>query len=167
MEHAIEDYLECNSWTPNLFLHINKELNCSVSLYMSLWVLLHGVGSLSLMKVFKRKLSGHLVEILERGFKHQFLLWLLFSGPIMSNSSFRASLSLTISRVCSSSCPLHQWCYPAISSSDALFSFCLQSFPESLGLFQWIGCSHQVTKILELQFSISPPNEWVFRADFL
>ena len=32
--------------------------------------------------------------------------------------------------VCPSSCPLHQWCYPAISSSDALF-FCHQSFPAS------------------------------------
>ena len=30
-----------------------------------------------------------------------------------------------------SSCPLHQWCHPAISSSDALFSFCPQSFPAS------------------------------------
>ena len=30
-----------------------------------------------------------------------------------------------------SSCPLHQWCHPAISFSDALFSFCLQSFPAS------------------------------------
>ena len=26
---------------------------------------------------------------------------------------------------------LHQWCHPAISSSDALFSFCPQSFPPS------------------------------------
>ena len=34
-------------------------------------------------------------------------------------------------RVCPSSCPLHQWCHPAISSSDTLFSFCLQSFPAS------------------------------------
>ena len=33
--------------------------------------------------------------------------------------------------VCPSLCPLHQWCQPAISSSDALFSFCPQSFPES------------------------------------
>ena len=31
--------------------------------------------------------------------------------------------------VCPSSCPLHQWCQLAISSSDALFSFCPQSFP--------------------------------------
>ena len=33
--------------------------------------------------------------------------------------------------VCPSSCPLHLWCCPAISSSDSLFSFCLQSFPAS------------------------------------
>ena len=30
--------------------------------------------------------------------------------------------------VCSNSCPLSWWCYPAISSSAAPFSFCLQSF---------------------------------------
>ena len=34
-------------------------------------------------------------------------------------------------KVCPSSCPLHRWCHPAISSSDALFSFCPQSFPGS------------------------------------
>ena len=34
-------------------------------------------------------------------------------------------------RVCPSSCPLPQWCHPAISSSDALFSSCPQSFPAS------------------------------------
>ena len=33
--------------------------------------------------------------------------------------------------VCPSSCPLHRCCHPAISSSDALFSFCLQSSPAS------------------------------------
>ena len=32
---------------------------------------------------------------------------------------------------CSNSCPLSQWCHPAISSSAAAFSFCLQSFPAS------------------------------------
>ena len=36
-------------------------------------------------------------------------------------------------RVYPSSCPLQQWCHPAISSSDALF-FCSQSFPV-LGTF--------------------------------
>ena len=34
-------------------------------------------------------------------------------------------------RVCSNSYPLSQWCYLTISSSTALFSFCLQSFPAS------------------------------------
>ena len=33
-------------------------------------------------------------------------------------------------RVCPSSCPLHEWCHPAISSSDTLF-FCPQPFPAS------------------------------------
>ena len=33
--------------------------------------------------------------------------------------------------VCSSSCPLSQWCHPAISSSVIPFSSCPQSFPAS------------------------------------
>ena len=33
--------------------------------------------------------------------------------------------------VCPGSCSLHQWCHPAISPSDTLFSFCPQSFPAS------------------------------------
>ena len=37
--------------------------------------------------------------------------------------------------VYSNSCPLSQWCYPAISSSVIPFSSCLQSFPAS-GSFQ-------------------------------
>ena len=31
-------------------------------------------------------------------------------------------------KVCPTSCPLHCWCHPPISSSDTLFSFCPQSF---------------------------------------
>ena len=37
--------------------------------------------------------------------------------------------------VCSSSCPLHWWCHPTVSSSITLFSFCPQSFLAS-GTFQ-------------------------------
>ena len=33
--------------------------------------------------------------------------------------------------VCPNSSPLSQWCHPTISSSEALFSFGLQSFPAS------------------------------------
>ena len=47
----------------------------------------------------------------------------------------QASLSITISRACSNSCPLSQWCHPTISSSVIPFSSCLQSFPAS-GSFQ-------------------------------
>ena len=35
------------------------------------------------------------------------------------------------SRACSNSCPMSQWCHPAISSSVAVFSFCPQSWPAS------------------------------------
>ena len=37
-------------------------------------------------------------------------------------------------RVCSDSCPVSWWCYPTISSSAILLSFCLWSFP-ALGSF--------------------------------
>ena len=33
--------------------------------------------------------------------------------------------------VCPSSCSLHQWCHPAISSSETLFSFCPWCLPAS------------------------------------
>ena len=52
----------------------------------------------------------------------------LFATPW--TASCQASLSLTISQVWPSSCSLHRWCHPAISSSDALFS-CPQSFSAS------------------------------------
>ena len=61
----------------------------------------------------------------------------LFSCPVMSDSlqchglqHAKPPCPSPFSGVCSSSCPLHQWCHPAISSSDALF-FCPQFFPVS------------------------------------
>ena len=50
--------------------------------------------------------------------------------------------------VWTSSCPLSWWCYLTTSSSAAPSSFCFQSFPAQ-GLFQWVGSSHQVAKVLE------------------
>ena len=41
-------------------------------------------------------------------------------------------LSLTIFQSCPSSCSLHRWWCAAISSSDAFFFFCPQSFPASV-----------------------------------
>ena len=63
---------------------------------------------------------------------------LLFSHPVVYCSLWPCGLQHTgppccspSPKVCPSSYPLHQWCHPAISSSDTLFSFCLQSFPAS------------------------------------
>ena len=66
-------------------------------------------------------------------------MWLLlFSCPVTFNSLWPHGLQHTrppcpspSPRVCPNSYSLHQWCHPAISSSDTLFSFCPQSFPAS------------------------------------
>ena len=46
-------------------------------------------------------------------------------------AAHQSPLSIAISRTCSNSCPLSQWCYLTISSSATPFSFFLQSFPAS------------------------------------
>ena len=60
---------------------------------------------------------------------------LLFSHPVMSDSFNPMDCSTAgpspPPKVCPGSCPLFQWCHPAISSSDTLLSFCPQSFPAS------------------------------------
>ena len=68
---------------------------------------------------------------------HCSLLFLL-KRPVMSDSlqphvlqHARPPCPSPSPRVCPSSCPLHQWCHPAMSSSEALFSFCPLSFPAS------------------------------------
>ena len=43
----------------------------------------------------------------------------------------RPPYPLPTPRVYPNSCPLSRWCHPTISSSVALFSSCLQSFPAS------------------------------------
>ena len=66
--------------------------------------------------------------------------------------------------VCSNSCPSSQWCHPTIppllSPSPPAFSL-----SQHQGLFQWIGSSHQVSQVVELQ----PQHQsfqWIFRIDF-
>ena len=58
-------------------------------------------------------------------------------------------------RVCLSSCSLHQWCRPA-SSRSAL------SLSQHQGLLQRVICSHQMTKILQLQHQAF---QSIFRVD--
>ena len=63
----------------------------------------------------------------------------------MSGSSVCPPLS---PRVCSCWYPLSWWCYLTISPFTVLFSFCLPFSPASAST----GSSHQVVKVLELQF---------------
>jgi len=65
-------------------------------------------------------------------------LLLLLSHPVVSDSLRPHGLQHTRSpcpspspEACPSVCSLHRRCHPAISSSDAFFSFCPQSFPAS------------------------------------
>ena len=71
----------------------------------------------------------------------------LFATPWIA--AHQASLFITNSWVYSNSCPLSQWCHPAISSV-APFSFCPQSLPASgtfpmSQLFIWGGQSARVS----------------------
>ena len=73
----------------------------------------------------------------------------LFANPwTAAHQAFLSSLS---PRVCSNSCPLTRGCHATNSSFVAPFSSCPQSFPAS-GSFPIVGFSHQVAKVLELQF---------------
>ena len=73
-------------------------------------------------------------------------------------------------RVYPNSCPLSQWCHPAISSSVVPFSSCPQSLPAS-GFFQGVNASHEVAKVLEFQLEHQSfkwtPNLMSFRMDWL
>ena len=73
-------------------------------------------------------------------------------------------------RVHPNPCPSSWWCHSTISSSVVPFSSHLQSFPAA-GSFQWVSSLHQIAKVLEFQFSISPSNEHSglisFRMDWL
>ena len=57
-----------------------------------------------------------------------------------------------------SSCPLHRWCHPAVTSSDAVFSFCPQSFPSS-GTFP-MRVTIRIRWPKYWSFSISPSTEY-------
>ena len=74
------------------------------------------------------------------------------------------------SGICSSSCPLRQWCHPTISSSVVPFSSCLQSFPAS-GPSNESDLCISWPKDWSFSFNISPPNEHPglisFRMDWL
>ena len=89
---------------------------------------------------------------------------LMFSHLVVSKSLWSHGLQHTrlpclspSPEVCPSSCLLHWWCHPAISSSDALFSFCPQSFP-ALGTFPMSRI--RWPKYWNFSFSLSPSNKF-------
>ena len=74
--------------------------------------------------------------------------------------------------VYSNSCPLSRWCHPArwvhpLSSPSPP----APNPSQHQGLFQWVNSLHQVAKVMEFRFSISPSNEHLglisFRMDWL
>ena len=66
---------------------------------------------------------------------------------------------------CSNSGPSNRWCHPTISSSVNP-SLPVFSLSQHLGLFQWVSSSHQMAKVLEFSFSISPSKEYSMLISF-
>ena len=96
--------------------------------------------------------------------------FLLFSGPVMSYSLQPHGLQYTrppcpspSPGIFPSSCSLNWWCCPAISSSDALFSFCPQSFPVSgtLPVSHLFASDDQNVRAQLQHLSM----QWIFRVD--
>ena len=81
----------------------------------------------------------------------------LFATPWTANT--RLPCPSPTPRACSSSCPLSQWCHPAISSSVLPFSSCLQSFPASVSfpISQFFTPGGQN---IGFSFTISASNEY-------
>ena len=103
------------------------------------------------------------------------LLSVQFSRSVVSDSlgphesqHARPPCPSSIPGVHSDSCPLSQWCYPAISSSVVTFSSCPQSLPASESfpmsqLFTWGGQSTGVSALASFLPKISQgwsPSEW-------
>ena len=67
--------------------------------------------------------------------------------------------------VCSNACPLIQWWHPTCHSLSPPSPPAI-SLTQHQGLFQWVSSSHQLAKVLELQFQ-HQPFQRIFRVDFL
>ena len=141
-----------NSLPPSYFLEEISE-ECE-----SWWILLGGGQKANERLALKRGQQGKelpdipqggeqgLISVVVQSLSH---VWLLQPHGMQHTRLPCPSLS---PGVCSSSCPLSQWCHPIISSSVAPFSSCLQSFPASGG--KVLGLQHQSL-------------QWIFRVGFL
>ena len=98
------------------------------------------------------------------------LFWTLWTAAHHMDWRTETSLSFTIFR----NLLTHvHWDGDVIQPSHALLPPCppTLNFSQHQGLFQWVGSSHQVIKVLELQLQHSPSNEYsgliFFRIDWL
>ena len=100
-----------------------------------------------------------------------------FSCPVMSDSlrphepqHSRPPCPSPTPEVHPNPCPLSRWCHlpshPLLSPSPTAFNL-----SQHQSLFKWVSSSHQVAKVLEFHFNISPSNEYSglisFRMDWL
>ena len=81
-------------------------------------------------------------------------------------ATYQASLSLTTSQslpkfMSIESVMPFQPSHPQLPSSPSTFNL-----SQHQGLFKWVGCSHQVAKVLELQLQ-HQSFQWILRVDFL
>ena len=113
----------------------------------------NGVVTIAYSRIYLKKLNKELSRDLEI----IFLCSVQFSRSVVSDS-LRPHESQHSRPPCPSptpgvhpnSCPLSQWCHPAISSSVVPFSSCPNP-SQHQGLFQWVNSSHEVAKALEFQ----------------
>ena len=109
---------------------------------------------------------SHKICLPTNNLTHMCMVVMLFNRPVVSDflqpQNSRPPCPSPSPWVCRSSCSLHPWCWSAVSSSDALW--CPEPFPAS-GIFHWVICSHQMTKILKLQLQ-HQSFQWIFRVDF-
>ena len=95
-------------------------------------------------------------------FSHSLVVW-LFATPW--TAAYQTSLSTTNSRSLLKLMFIELWCHPTISTSVIPFSYDFY-ISQHQGLFQWIGSSHQVAKVLEFQLQ-HQSFQWTPRTDLL
>ena len=103
-----------------------------------------------------QKGSIYRLRDLQANIKHHFRSDQI-SGSVVSDSLWphesqnaRPPCPSPTPRVHSDSCPLSQWCHPAISSSVIPFSPAPNP-SQHQSLFQWVNSLHEVAKVLEFQ----------------
>ena len=86
----------------------------------------------------------------------------VFATPRTAGQHTRLPCPSPTPRACSNSCPLSQLCHPTISCPLSSPSPPAFNLSQHQALFQWVGSSHQVAKVLELQLQ-HQSFQWIAR----